>query len=235
MRARSISLSLIAALALSLGGCATNDPEITGSLPDDVRVRHPINVTQGIATLDLIPGGGPGGLTDRQVGDIQSFAGEWRARGRGRLVVQIPTGSSRERDRQASNASREIHRILMAMGMPSNAVATARYPADGPGHLAPVRLEFPVLEARLPNPCGQWPGDVGYGDPEESNRNRQDWNFGCAYQQNLAAQVEDPEDFIRPRAESSAWARRRSTVIGKYGKGESTTTTYQKETVSTDE
>ena len=235
MRAHPITLSLIAALALSLGGCATNDPEFTGSLPDDVRTRHPINVTQGMTTLDLLPGGGPGGLTDRQVGDIQSFAAEWRARGRGRLVIQVPTGSSRERDRQAAHASREIHRILMAMGLPSNAVATARYPADGPGHLAPVRMEFPVLEARVPHPCGQWPGDIGYGDPEESNRNRQDWNFGCAYQQNLAAQVEDPEDFIRPRSESSAWAARRTTVIGKYGKGESTTSSYQKETVSTDE
>jgi pilus assembly protein CpaD len=235
MRARTFPLSLIAALALSLGGCATSDPEITGSLPDDVQTRHPINVTRGLATMDLLPGGGPSGLTDRQVGDIYAFAIDWQKRGRGKLTIQVPRGADRVTDTQSAHAAREIRRILTINGVPGAAVATVNYPADGPGHLAPVRMEFPILEARVPHPCGQWPGDIGYSDPEESNRNRQDWNFGCAYQQNLAAQVEDPEDFIRPRAESSAWAARRTTVIGKYGKGESTTTTYQKETVSTDE
>lgn len=236
MRARIISLSLLAVLTLSVGGCATRgDADITGSLPDDVRARHPINVTRGLATMDLLPGGGPSGLTDRQVGDIHAFARDWQQRGRGKLTIQVPKGADRTTDMQSAYAAREIRRIFTINGIPASAVSTIHYPADGPSHLAPVRLEFPVLEARLPHPCGQWPGDIGYGDPEESNRNRQDWNFGCAYQQNMAAQVEDPEDFIRPRAESSAWAPRRATVIGKYGKGESTTTSYPKETVSTDE
>lgn len=221
------------ALVLTAAGCAAPKDDITGSLPDDYRLRHPIQVTRGMATMDLIPGGGPGGLTDRQVGDIQAFAADWRKRGRGNLIIQVPTGSSRENDRASAYAEKEARRIFTVMGVPRRAVATERYPADGPGHLAPLRLEFAVLEARLPHDCGQWPDDAGFSDPGESNRNRQYWNLGCAYQQNLAAQVEDPEDFIRPRAEDPAYATRRATVIDKYGKGQPTVTTYPKEMVDT--
>jgi pilus assembly protein CpaD len=233
MRARILSVSLLAVLTLSVGGCAGKNQDITGSLPDDYRVTHPINVTRGLASIDLLPGGGPSGLTDRQVADIQAFGADWQRRGRGKLTIQVPKGADRTTQSQSAAAVREIRRIFAVNGIPASSVTTISYPANGPGHLAPVRLEFPVLEAKLPHPCGQWPLDLGYGDPEESNRNRSDWNYGCAYQQNMAAQVEDPEDFIRPRAESSAWATRRTTVIGKYGKGEPTVTSYPKETVDT--
>jgi pilus assembly protein CpaD len=119
------------------------------------------------------------------------------------------------------------------MGISGRAVSTQRYAADGPEHLAPVRLEFPVLEAKVPHECGQWPDDSGFSDPGASNRNQSQWNYGCAYQQNLAAQVEDPEDFIRPRSESPPSATRRSTVLEKYGKGEATPTSYPQEKVDT--
>jgi pilus assembly protein CpaD len=231
MRVRHLLIrSAALALLLTLTACAS-PKDVTGSLPDDYRARHPIYVTRGAATLDLLPGGGPGGLTDRQVGDIQQFAGDWRKRGRGQLVVHVPTGGDAVADRQSAQAAKEIRRILSAMGISGRAVSTRRYAADGPEHLAPVRLEFPVLEAKVPHECGQWPDDFGYSDPGASNRNRSDWSFGCAYQQNLAAQVEDPEDFIRPRAETPASATRRADVIGKFGKGEPTVTAYPKPTI----
>jgi pilus assembly protein CpaD len=227
-----------AALALIFAVAACAGPrkdDITGSLPDDHNIRHPINVTRGMATMDLLPGGGPGGLTDRQVGDVQSFAADWRKRGRGPLTIQVPTGADAATDTQSAFAAKEIRRIFTAMGIPRKAVATARYPADGPGHLAPVRLEYPILEARLPHECGQWQQDAGFSDPMESNRNRQHWNFGCAAQQNLAAQVDDPEDFIRPRSEDPISAARRASVMDKYRKGEPTATTYPTEKVDTQE
>ena len=223
----------ILAMALAAAGCAAPRDEITGSLPDDYRLVHPIQVTRGLATMDLLPGGGPGGLTDRQVGDIQAFGADWRKRGRGRISVLVPTGAGPVTDSQSAQAVKEIRRIFAAMGLSRQSLSTERYPADGPGHLAPVRLEFPVLEAKLPHECGQWPEDVADGQPGVSNGNKQYWNFGCAAQQNLAAQVEDPEDFIRPRSEDQASAARRSTVIRKYRNGEPTATSYPTERVDT--
>jgi pilus assembly protein CpaD len=224
----------IAALALVAGLAACASPEqrdFTGSIPEDYRDRHPVVVTAGAEVIDLLPGGGPGGLTDRQVGDVQAFGGKWREKARGPITVEVPTGGAS--DRASAHAAREIRRIFLAMGVPEKAVVIRKYPADGPGHLAPVRLEFPVLEAKVPHACDQWPEDLGYGDPTSSNRNRSYWNFGCATQQNLAATVEDPEDFIRPRAEDAPNATRRSDVIRKYQKGEATPTANSVDVSST--
>lgn len=218
------SLKHLAALGLALGlaACANPKGEITGSIPDDYRDRHPVIVTAGAETIDLLPGGGPGGLTDRQVGDVQSFAGIWREKGRGPITVEVPTGGAA--DRASSHAAKEIRRILGAMGISKKQVIVRSYPADGPDHLAPVRIGYQALQAKVPHRCDQWPQDLGFGDPTSSNRNASYWNFGCATQQNLAATVEDPEDFIRPRAEDPPSATRRNTVITKYAKGDATAT-----------
>ncbi len=229
-----LSVRGVAALAIAgaLSGCVRQpDPTITGSISDDHAVRHPILVTQGMATLDFLPGGGPGGLTDRQVADISEFAGQWRAKGRGQIAIEIPKGGST--DVQSAHAAREIKTAILNAGVSPRAIVQTTYAANGPTHLAPVRLSYPMLEAGVPHDCGQWPDDLGYGGPGTPAENRQYWNFGCAQQQNMAAMVEDPEDFIRPRAEAPASATRRTTVIGKYQRGEPTVTTYPKDNVST--
>lgn len=211
------------ACGLALAGCR-EERLVTGTLPDTYNHRHPIQVGNGLATLDLLPGGGPGGLTDRQVADVQAFAQDWRRRGRGPMTTNTPVGGSGEA--ASRHAVAEIRRALAAAGVPSRGVSVMRYEADGPGHLAPVRLLYPIIEARLPHECGHWPEAIGGGTLAAKNANRDDWNFGCASQQNMAAMVEDPEDFLRPRAETPADAARRATVHGKYRAGDTTTTTY---------
>ena len=47
-------------------------------------------------------------------------------------------------------------------------------------------------------------------------------NFGCALAANLAAQVANPEDLIRPRDMTPPDTGRRDTVLGLYRKGEVT-------------
>lgn len=237
MRAPSLSSTagpLMLALMLGAAGCSgPRSTDITGSIPDDYRVNHPIHVTRSKSSIDILPGGGPGGLTDRQVQDIQSFASEWQKRGRGALTVQVPVGADAATETQSSYALREIRKVLAAMGVSGGKIAIVRYPADGPGHLAPVRLEFAALDAKVPHECGQWPDDLGFSDPGGPNRNKSYWNYGCATQQNLAAQVEDPEDFIRPRGETAADGARRANVLQKYRRGESTNTSYPQDTVET--
>lgn len=220
----------LAVLALGLLAAGCQQHMVAEPISNTYDNRHPIQVTNGLATLDVLPGGGPGGLTDRQVGDIQSFAGEWRRRGRGPMTIQMPIGGSGEA--AFKYALSEIKGSLAAAGVPSRSVSVSRYEADGPGHLAPVRLAYPIIEARLPHSCGQWPEAIGGGTLRAKNANRDDWNYGCASQQNLAAMVEDPEDFIRPRAETPVDASRRAEVGRKYRAGDSTTTNYPQETVT---
>lgn len=210
------------AVAALLAGCNSQRGDITGSIGDRPERRHPIQVTRGIATMDLLPGGGPGGLTERQAHDVRGFAAGWTASGRGQLLIEVPTGAGAVTDSQSAYAVREIRRAILSTGVPARAVAQTHYPANGPGHLAPVRLSYPVLQAKVPHECSHAVEDAGYSEKYQQQENKQHYNFGCAYQQNLAATVADPEDFIRPRAEDAPSSARRSDVLGKYRQGQAT-------------
>jgi pilus assembly protein CpaD len=62
---------------------------------------------------------------------------------------------------------------------------------------APIKLNFVALKAEAPPHCGQWPEDLASGSSLETWKNQTYWNFGCATQSTLAAQVDDPRDFVR--------------------------------------
>ncbi|MEQ8736971.1 MAG: CpaD family pilus assembly lipoprotein, partial [Hoeflea sp.] len=60
--------------------------------------------------------------------------------------------------------------------------------------------------------CGRWPDDLA----ADTSENKHWANFGCAYQNNLAAQIANPGDLIAPRGMSPIDAERRSQVIQTY-------------------
>jgi pilus assembly protein CpaD len=218
---RLLAASGLAALA---GACQTDQTaSLQPFVPISVTEQHPIQVREGFASLDLLPGGGPGGLTDHEAADVRAFAADWRSEGRGPVVIKVPRGGAS--DITSRYGLGAIRAELAAGGVPPRAIRQVSYPASGPGHLAPVRLAYARLEAGLPHPCGQWPTADGraVGDASDTE-NRPYWNFGCDQQQNLAAQIADPEDLIHPRAEEAAYAPRRQTVLDKYAQGQSTAT-----------
>jgi pilus assembly protein CpaD len=71
-----------------------------------------------------------------------------------------------------------------------------------------------------------WPKDLGPTWDREHYENREYWNLGCASQRNLAAMVENPADLVQPRGEGPSYTGRRTTVLDKYHRGESSATTY---------
>ncbi|GLK66609.1 CpaD family pilus assembly protein [Hansschlegelia plantiphila] len=222
--------ALVAGAGLALGGCH-GDRIVADSYPQTYEQRHPIVLAQGAARLDLPVGAGRGGLTDRQKSDIRAFAADWRKNGRGPIGVMMPSGGVSAG--AANYAAPAIRTTLAAAGVPSSAILTQRYQAGGSDGVAPVKLGFVKLKAEVPHPCGLWPDDLGHGggDYYGATQNRDYWNFGCATQANLAAQVADPEDLARPRTETPVYAARRGVVIEKYRAGEDTTTNYRAEKV----
>ncbi len=201
-------------LSVMVAGCES--ARVTGSInPSDYQQRHPIVVSEKMATLDLLPGAGEGGLNGRQRRDIEAFAREWRQDGRGMVIVQVPQGGST--DASSSQSVRAIRSALIENGIPVRAITHGAYQAYGPSHLAPVRVAYPTLKAHTASKCGQWPTDLGYGsDVIGSMSNKPYYNFGCATQHNLAAQVADPEDFIRPQGEEPTYAPRKAVVLENY-------------------
>ena len=57
-------------------------------------------------------------------------------------------------------------------------------------------------------------------------RSKDYYNFGCAYQRNMAAMIDNPSDLVQPRTETPGYWARRGEAFEKYRKGNSTATTY---------
>lgn len=213
-------------LAAMLAGCKTTSTANTDmqvSAPADYRQRHPIAVRESTKTLTVFIGDRRGGLTASQRAEVGAVAPVWRSESTGGIVIEVPFGGSNEG--AAGGAAREVRAVLAAAGVPHGSIEVRPYRTQDPARLGTIRVNYPKMAAQT-GPCGLWPEDIGPTTDKVYWSNRPHWNHGCAYQHNLAAQVENPADLVQPRSETPVLASRRSTVVDKYRKGESTATQY---------
>lgn len=214
--ARTALAATILGATIALSGCGTNRDDLTtGSIPDDYRTRHPITLTEVEHTLDIPIASGDRQLTVGLSDSVAGFAADYLSSSSGSLQILVPHGSPNAA--AAANMRKQIRQVLTGRGVPAPRIIETSYQAGAEGDAAPVRLSYMAITA-VTNPCGQWPEDLQ--DNTFSNKNWQ--NFGCATQANLAAQVANPMDLVTPRAQAPIDATRRSTVIGLYRTGKST-------------
>lgn len=218
-----LSASLIG-LSLALGACSAPDAAITGGVPDDYRLRHPIAITEANQQLAVFVGHGRGGLTPSQRTDVAGLARTWVREATGAIVVNVPADTPNARAAEATYG--EIRSVLMAGGVPARGINMYHYHPDASQSLAPIKLSYSKIAATA-GPCGIWPEDLG---PSISNpgysENKPYYNFGCATQRNLASMVDNPTDLVQPRTETPAYTMRRTEGFEKYRKGDPTNTTY---------
>jgi pilus assembly protein CpaD len=220
--ARALSLGLAAASALS--GCGTNYASSDPAFPGDYRERHPIVVASAPTSLDVFAVGG--GLDARSVANIRAFAQRYRHLGSGDMAILAPAGT-------ATN-SRAVHEIRMALAGAgvSGRVMFGTYVSPDNDAGAPIRLSFIGVKAIVPTVCGQWPEDLASGSSVEGWKNEPYANFGCANQSVLAAQVDDPRDFVQPRAPGPSDVAMRTRAIEAVRNGQDPGTEW-KDTVLT--
>jgi pilus assembly protein CpaD len=209
--------------AVILAGCYSAHEATLESIPNDYRQRHPIVIKEAPRTVELFIGNRRGSLTGTQRADVLAFAHAWRREATGGVLIDVPSGTPNQRS--ATAALQEVRSILVAAGVPSETIATRPNTPSDRRRLATLRLHYPTATADV-GPCGLWPYDLGPTYDREHNENREYYNFGCANQRNLAAMVDNPSDLVQPRSEIPAYTGRRTTVLEKYRRGESTTTIY---------
>ena len=219
-------LAAAAALAASLAGCYTTHETTVDAVPLSYEQRHPITLQEGTRTVEIFIGSSRGELTAVQRADVLALAQRWKHEATGGILIDVPAGTSNTR--AANDAVHEINSILTSAGVPANGLLVRSYRPMNPGRLATIKLTYPRVTAQA-GPCGLWPHDIGPADVAEYSQNKQYWNFGCATQRNLAAMVDDPADLVQPRGETPAYQARRTVVLDKYRKGESTATNYPNE------
>ncbi|MDI7862818.1 CpaD family pilus assembly protein [Rhizobiaceae bacterium n13] len=206
---RAVLVATVLVSAAVLQSCGTRDGMTTGAIPDDYRTRHPITLTEVEHTLDVPIASGDRTLTIGMRDSINGFIGDYKERSSGVITIQTPRGSVNAG--AASAARRQIRHLMLASGVPSPKIIESSYGASPAGDAAPIRLSF-VATTAVTNPCGQWPEDLGINDYQNKNY----YNFGCATQNNIAAQIANPMDLVTPRAISPIDAQQRSAVINTY-------------------
>jgi pilus assembly protein CpaD len=212
-------------LAVALGACThTDDVTTTASVPDDYRLRHPIAIQESDRSVVIFIGHARGGLSGPQRADVMGLAQLWLQEGTGAIIADMPVGTSNAR--AAADSLHEIQALLAAAGVPPRGLVVRNYHPDDPRQLPTIRLNYPKISA-VAGPCGLWPEDLGPSVKDKSYfENKPYYNFGCAYQRNMAAMVDNPSDLVQPRAETPAYTIRRTEAFEKYRKGTATATMY---------
>ena len=106
-------------------------------------------------------------------------------------------------------------------------MAFGAYLPPNDGAAPPVRVSFTGLKAVVPTKCGQWPEDLASGSSVEGWKNEPYSNFGCATQSTIAAQVDDPRDFVQPRALGPSDVAMRTRAIEAVRNGEDPSTDWK--------
>jgi pilus assembly protein CpaD len=208
-----------------LGACTHTDEAVTTvSAPGDYRLRHPIAIQEADRSVVIFVGHARGGLSASQRADVMGLAQTWLHEGTGAISADVPVDTPNAR--AAADSLREIRSLLVAAGVPPRGIIVRQYHPQDPRQLATIRLNYPKISA-VAGPCGLWPEDLG---PSIKNKNYFEntdyYNFGCAYQRNIAAMVDNPSDLVQPQTETAAYTTRRSAGFEKYRKGTTTTTVY---------
>lgn len=198
-------------VAILLSGCAgwPGQSITVGAVPDDYRTNHPIIVGEQEHTVDLPVASGDRKLTISMREIVRGAAQNYKSSASGALRIMVPSGSVNAG--AASVLSGEVAQILRAEGVPGDRILTSPYHVASANDAAPIRIAFMAITAST-GECGRWPEDLLANTTENTHYA----NYGCASQNNLAAQIANPADLIAPRGMTPIDAERRSAVIEKY-------------------
>lgn len=201
--------SILVAVALGLlAGCANRDSITVGSVPDDYRTNHPIVIAEKEETIDLPVGASDRGITQSQQVALDGFLDQYDRSAAPVVTIAVPSGAAN--DVAAADAAAGMRRFIHSRGIPDSRIAMTSYVSPSVEVSAPIRVSYVAVRAQT-NKCGRWPEDI-LDDPE----NKHYADFGCSYQNNLAAQVANPADLIGPRKQTPIDAENRMTVIDLY-------------------
>ncbi|GLS31584.1 pilus assembly protein CpaD [Mesorhizobium albiziae] len=203
---RAISVLAVVGAAL-LAGCAKRDSITVGSVPDDYRTNHPIVIGEKEEVLDLPVGASDRGMTNQQRASLEGFLSGYDRSAAPVLRIMTPSGAAN--DVAASRAASDFARVARANGVPASRLMMLSYQSAADVS-APVRVAYTAMKAQT-GKCGRWPEDI-----LKTEENKHYADFGCSYQNNLAAQIANPADLLGPRKETPIDAARRGKVIDGY-------------------
>lgn len=201
-------LALAACGAALLAGCAQRDHVVVGSIPDDYRTNHPIVISEREKVLDVPVATSALRMTRGQRDLVAGFLSGYDRETGAPMRILVPANSVNAAS--AFVVAGEIEDLARKEGVHGGNILVQSYQVTAPEAAAPIRVTYYALAAST-NQCGRWPEDL------MKNADNKHWaNFGCSYQNNLAAQVANPSDLLGPRRATSIDPENRADAIGEY-------------------
>lgn len=218
-------LTLAGLLTVPLAACSNPIDRVVASspIPDDVHIRHNIVLANAPRRLDIFFVGADGRLDYAQGREVEAFARDYLGEGQSGIRIAMPQGPV---NHLAAERTLAAVRGALARSGVRNGVSVVGYPVADPALASSLHLSYVALQARPTTRCGEWPDDLGSGTTLNSWQNRTYYNFGCANQQTLAAQVANPRDLVKPRAEDPTDVQLRTRAIGLLRSGQDPSTQW---------
>ena len=209
--ARHAATRAILAVAIAasvLAGCARRDSITVGSVPDDYRTNHPIIVAEQEEKIDLPVGVGDHAMSRIQRTALDGYMSYYDASAGAPVTILYPVGSANAV--AASLVAADIAGYIHSRGVSGGRVVSMPYEAGAAEASPPIRVSYRRMKAST-GECGRWPDNI-----VDTTDNKHYANFGCAYQNNLAAQIANPADLLGPRAPGDIDAENRGNALTDY-------------------
>lgn len=192
------------ACGIMLAGCSQDYASFDDNyVPAMAEERYPIRVLEEPIRMSLVASRPE--LSNEQVVDVISFAGQAQANNAGSIAILYAAGN-----RNGPKAAAQAAGLIARQGFPKSLINISPYE----GKTANLTLTFYRKIART-KPCGDWSENmVGnqYNEPYP--------NYGCAIQNNFAVMAANPEDFEQFRTATPAQGQSRSPIVKKYNSGD---------------
>lgn len=211
MKTNLKNITIVSVLAITASACSSgfNGPEHALTVAE----QHPISVDSQVVTLTIDADQTTTDLSTVDRARLRAFANAYLTNGHGPLTIIAPSGFAGAPD--AHEAAADIREALNDAGVPWETLSGATYRTGGDaGDQLIISYTHYVATA---SECGVWSGVTA-----RDYRNLRSPNFGCAYQNNIAAMLADPHDLIAPAALSPRDAMATTRGITAYRAGERT-------------
>ena len=220
MDRRILFRTLSLASVLLAGSCASHAPDAT-HMSEDGAVNHPIMVEPSYQSIKLYYSPADSGIQPDDQARFAAFIADYEAHGNGSIAVSAPSGMNSQA--MIGFFAQRIN----DMGVSKDHILVATH--DAPNGDMRVEINYVSYEAHT-GKCGDWSQDLDFTADNDTPR-----NFGCAVQQNIAAQVADPRDLMQRRDMDASNGARRSAVVGNYEQGKTTSADKRKADLSNEQ
>ncbi len=179
-----IHFTALSLCALWVVGCSPDDALLDDAVhhPAQASENYPITLVKGPQTLEIASSHGT--LQPTQINAVAGFVHRALQAGVTPMTVSRPSGGG-----NSARVAGEVASLMVNQGVRRENVRFVTYPGSANG---PVRITYVSSYAKTKK-CGNWSKDL-----TETDNNTQYPNLGCAVQNNIAAEIANPETIVSP-------------------------------------